>query len=170
MEAGLNRWDSPNNLQDVADSCLFLWDVQPIRSGAGHKILLPAEVRHKLEKKIKQGIRCIVSFHWIFVSIFFCIHDICCTSIESSVLSGDCFRLMMLAVLSNASLSSFRKTPQNGTTYEKLKVRDYKLILGIFASDPPKQKPHLNKIKLTLQPGMLSARVTIFLYSEEDSC
>lgn len=41
----------------------------------------------------------------------------CYTSIESSVLSGGGLRLMMLAVPSSASLSSFRKTPQNGTTW-----------------------------------------------------
>lgn len=51
------------------------------------------------------------------------IEDVCMltgvyrTSIESSVLSGAGLRLIMLAVPSNASLSSFRKTPQNGTTY-----------------------------------------------------
>lgn len=40
------------------------------------------------------------------------------TSIESSVLSRGGLRLIMLAVPSSASLSSFRKTPQNGTTFE----------------------------------------------------
>lgn len=40
-----------------------------------------------------------------------------CTSIESSVLSTGGLRLIMLAVPSNASLSSFKKTPQKGTTY-----------------------------------------------------
>lgn len=59
------------------------------------------------------------------------------TSIESSWESKGGCRPIRLAVPSRASLSSFRKTPQKGTT---------------------------------LQPGMLRARFTTFLYSEEDSC
>lgn len=124
---------------------------------------------------------------WMIVGVYF-------TSIESSVLSSGGLRLMMLAVPSNASLSSFRKTPQNGTTYGvgagkrkthpviALTVVRYGNSMNYYSQEAIRwlkeviynkldySRCHLNKQQPTLHPGILRALVTTFLYSEEDSC
>ncbi len=112
----------PDNLEDVADSGFFFWDVQTIWTRPRHEVVLATVVRHKLERggqtkqsrmnysNVMSGSYCLGQFYEMLVRVY-------CTSIESSVLSTGGLRLMMLAVPSSASLSSFRKTPQNGTTY-----------------------------------------------------
>lgn len=86
------------------------------------------------------------------------------TSNESSEFSRGGLRLMMLAVPSSASLSSFRNTPQNGTTWQcgelNQSVQNRPTATpGVLPTEEP-----------TLHPGILRALVTTFLYSEEDSC
>lgn len=40
----------PDNLEDIADSSFFLWDVQTIWTRPRHEVVLAAVVRHKLER------------------------------------------------------------------------------------------------------------------------
>lgn len=73
----------------------------------------------------------------------------------------------MLAVPSNASLSSFRKTPQKGTTWNSPEHESKTFWLNEVTGHI---RPLLNEQHHTLHPGILRALVTTFLYSDEDSC
>lgn len=41
----------PDNLENVTDSCFFFWDMQTIRTGSQHKVVLATVLRNKLKTK-----------------------------------------------------------------------------------------------------------------------
>lgn len=100
----------PDNLEDVADSSFFLWNVKAIWSRPWQEVLLATIVWYKLQHQENRS----NEDSWITLNSQDREH--LATSIESSALSRGGFRLIMLAVPSSASFNSFRKTPQKGTT------------------------------------------------------